>query len=244
MTVALLVAGPSVAMILVCRTRPAYNRKFGMSQITPAPVVDYLANLQRLPHAELEAVATEGRATGLPIVDPATGALLHTLVRSIGARRILEIGTAIGYSTLWMATALPPEGLLITMERDAARADRARAHLTAAGVVERVTVMVGDASRYLHKVAGPFDLIFQDGDKTQYEPMLDRLIALLRPGGALVTDNVLWSGEVMPDFVDPPKKNPADTAAIRAYNERIASDPRLFTTLLPIGDGVAVAVKR
>lgn len=214
-----------------------------MSEITPAPIVDYLATLQRLPHAELDAVAAEGHAAGLPIVDPATGALLHALVRSTGARRILEIGTAIGYSTLWMATALPPDGALITMERDAARADRARAHVAAAGLADRVTVMVGDAGRYLHKVAGPFDLIFQDGDKTQYEAMLDRLMALVRPGGTIVTDNTLWSGEVVPGFVDAPRKNPTDTEAIRAYNQRLASDPRLFTTIVPVGDGVAVCVR-
>jgi predicted O-methyltransferase YrrM len=103
--------------------------------------------------------------------------------------------------------------------------------------------MVGDASRYLHKIAGPFDLIFQDGDKTQYEPMWDRLVSLTRPGGAIVTDNTLWSGEVVPDFIDVPEHAPEETAAIRAYNARVASDPRVFATLLPIGDGVTVAIR-
>jgi predicted O-methyltransferase YrrM len=214
-----------------------------MSDITPVPIVDYVTTLQRPPHAQLEVVASEGRAEGLPLVHPATGALLHALALATGARRVLEIGTAIGYSTLWLATALPADGLLITMERDASRAERARAHLAAAGAAGRVTVMVGDATRSLHKVAGPFDLIFQDGDKAQYEPMLDRLVALLRPGGVLATDNVLWNGEVVPGFIDPPKRNAVDTAAIRAYNERLTTDSRLFTTLLPVGDGVAVAVK-
>lgn len=214
-----------------------------MSEITPAPIVEYLAGRQRLPHPRLEIVAAEGRASGLPIVHQATGALLHALVRSGGARRVLEIGTAIGYSTMWMASALPSGGLLVTMERNEERAARARMHLAEAGLADRVTITVGDAGRYLHKVSGPFDLVFQDGDKTQYEPMLERLIALLRPGGVLVTDNILWSGEVVPGFVEPPARDPRDTAAIRAYNERISSDPRLFTTLLPLGDGVAVSVK-
>lgn len=214
-----------------------------MSLITPAPIVEYVAGLQRVPHPELDVIAAEGRAEGLPIVDPASGALLHALARASGAQRILEIGTAIGYSTLWLATALPADGTLVTMERHAERAARARAHMAAAGVADRVSVMVGDASRYLHKVAGPFDLIFQDGDKTQYEPMLDRLVALLRPGGILATDNALWYGEVVEGFVVPPEKDAADTEAIRAYNARIASDPRLFTTVLPIGDGVGVSIK-
>ncbi|MGE0042069.1 MAG: O-methyltransferase [Vicinamibacterales bacterium] len=214
-----------------------------MSLITPAPILSYLDGLRPCPHPELEAIAAEGRAAGVPIVSPGTGALLHALVRASGASRILEIGTAIGYSGLWMATALGEAGMLVTIERDASRAATARAHFAAAGAAAKVSVMVGDASRYLHKVAGPFDLVFQDADKTGYGPMLDRLVALVRPGGLIVTDNALWDGEVVPGFVAEPRRDPADTAAIAAYNARLAADPRLFTTILPIGDGVAVSVR-
>ncbi len=214
-----------------------------MSQITPVPIADYLGLLRRLPHPHLADIAAEGRAHGLPIVDAATGALLHTLVRVAGARRILEVGTAIGYSATWMATALPPDGRLITLERQADRAEAARRHFEAAGVDARVSVMIGDASRYLHKIAGPFDLIFQDGDKGQYASMLDRLVSLLAPRGVLVTDNMLWDGEVVPGFVTPPRREPEDTAAIAAYNQRLADDPRLYTSFLPVGDGVAVSVR-
>jgi predicted O-methyltransferase YrrM len=214
-----------------------------MSQITPALVLDYLGELRRLPHPELEIVAAEGRAQNLPIVDPQTGALLHLQTRVSGARRVLEIGTAIGYSGLWIATALPADGMLITLERDEARASAARGHFAAAGLADRVSVMIGDASRYLHKIAGPFDLVFQDGDKAQYEPMLPRLLDLLRPGGLLLTDNVLWSGEVVPGLVTPPQRDPKDTAAIAAYNKRLAADARSYTTFLPVGDGVAMTVK-
>jgi caffeoyl-CoA O-methyltransferase len=214
-----------------------------MSVIVPMPIRDYLVSLRRLPHPELEVVAREGLAQGIPIVDPQTGAMLHTMVRAAGARRVLEIGTAIGYSALWIATALPADGQLITLERDAARAAAAREHFARAGVAERVAVMVGDAARSLHKIAGPFDVIFQDGDKAQYEPMLDRLTELLRPAGMLVTDNILWSGEVVPGFVDSPQKNPEDTKAIASYNQRLASHAHLDTTLLSIGDGVAISIK-
>ena len=112
-----------------------------------------------------------------------------------------------------------------------------------AGVDDRVNVMIGDAARYLYKLAGPFDLIFQDGDKAQYGPLLDTLVALLRPGGVLVTDNVLWSGEVVPGLVATPREDPADTAAIAAYNDRLAGDPRLSTTWLTVGDGVSLSIK-
>lgn len=214
-----------------------------MPPLTPIPVQDYLAGLRRDPHPRLKLIADEGRAEGLPLVFPDTGALLHAIARASGAQRILEIGTAIGYSTLWLASALLADGTMISMEMEAARAARARDHLAAAGLGDRVSVMVGDATRFLHKVAGPFDVIFQDSDKQLYEPMLDRLVELLRPGGVLLTDNVLWDGEVVPGFVTEPKKKPQDTVAIAAYNQRLANDARLSTTFLQVGDGVSLSVK-
>lgn len=214
-----------------------------MSSLTPPAVAAYLAGLTRAPTPVLDRIRDEGHAAGLPIVDPLTGALLHALTRATGATRVLEIGTAIGYSTVWMATALPASGLLVTLERDHARATTARAYVREAGVDDRVNVMIGEADRYLHKLAGPFDLVFQDGDKTQYASMLDRLVALLKPGGLLISDNVLWSGEVVPGLVATPRRRTADTTAIAAYNERLAADPQLTATWLPVGDGVALAVK-
>lgn len=214
-----------------------------MALLTPAPVAAYLDGLTRPPHPVLDRIRRQGREDGIPIVDPLTGALLHALTRTAGATKVLEIGTAIGYSTVWMALALPPSGLLVTLERDPARATTARAFFADAGLDDRVNVVVGEAERYLHKVAGPFDLVFQDGDKTRYAPMLDTLAGLLRPGGLLVTDNVLWDGEVVPGYTDVPKKQAADTSAIAQYNERLAADPRFQTTWLPVGDGVAVAIR-
>jgi predicted O-methyltransferase YrrM len=215
-----------------------------MGNITPSAVADYLAGLRADPHERLALIDREGRGEGLPLVYPDTGALLHTLALGCGARRILEIGTCIGYSTLWMATALPPDGTLMTMEYDAARAARARDHFAAAGYGGRVSVIVGDATRFLHKLAGPFDFVFQDSDKTLYEPMLDRLIELLRPGGLLVADNILWNGEVIPGYVGEKKYSDEDTAAIASFSRRVAADSRLYTSFLQVGDGVSVSVKR
>jgi predicted O-methyltransferase YrrM len=214
-----------------------------MGNITPHPIAEYLTPLRRDPHERLAAIDREGRAEGLPLVYPDTGALLHTLALASGARRILEIGTCIGYSTLWLATALPPDGSLITMEFDAARAARARDHFAAAGVADRVNVIVGDATRFLHKVAGPFDLVFQDSNKVLYEPMLDRLVSLLRPGGLLVADNILWNGEVVPGYIAQKKYSDEDTAAIVSFSKRLAADPGLYTSFLQVGDGVSVSVK-
>jgi len=214
-----------------------------MASITPEPIAAYLAALRKDPHPHLAVIDREGRAEGLPLVYPDTGALLHTLARSCGARRILEIGTAIGYSTLWMATALPADGTLITMEYNAERAARARDHFSTAGYTGQISVIVGDATRFLHKVGGPFDLIFQDSDKTLYEPMLDRLIELLRPGGLFVADNILWNGEVIPGYVANKKYSDEDTSAIVSFSKRLAGDPRLYTSFLQVGDGVSVSVK-
>ena len=96
----------------------------------------------------------------------------------------------------------------------------------------------------LSKVSGPFDVIFQDGDKLQYGPMLDRLVELLRPGGLLITDNVLWSGEVVPGFNETPTRPAESTRAIAAYNERLSRDPRLLTIIVPLRDGVAISTKK
>jgi predicted O-methyltransferase YrrM len=214
-----------------------------MTTLVHPAVVQYVTGLSRRPHPELDVVEREGLAAGLPIVRPDTGALLHALVRLTGARRVLEIGTAIGYSTLWMATALPDDGQLISIERDAGRAERARAHAAAAGVGARVHVMVGDASRFLHKVSGPFDLIFQDGDKPGYLTALDRLWALLRTGGGLACDNVLWSGAVVPGMTPVEPRAQEDTDALAAFNQRLSADPRFNTVWVPVGDGLSISTR-
>ena len=212
-------------------------------QIVNADIERYLASFYRS-DPQLAQVAAEGEALQLPIVNPAVGQFLESLVIATGTRRVLEIGTANGYSALWLARSLPADGRIFTIEIDPERARVARGHFARAGLSERVSVIVGDAARMVHKVAGPFDLIFNDGDKQQYEPLLDRLVTLLRPGGVLVTDNVLWDGEVVPGLVTPPQRDPADTAAIAAYNHRLAADDRLATSFVPLRDGLAVSVRR
>jgi predicted O-methyltransferase YrrM len=213
-----------------------------MSHIVPEPVERYLAGLNHLTDPMLSDIAKAG--VDLPLVDAEVGALLRVLATTLGATRILEIGTAIGYSGIWLAGALPPGGMLLTFEINPDRARQARENFARAGLADRATVMVGDAERLLAKVAGPFDLIFQDGDKPLYVSLLDRLVALLRPGGLLVTDNVLWSGEVIPGYVETPTHNVEDTRAIVAYNTLINTHPALMTAIVPLRDGVAISVKR
>jgi predicted O-methyltransferase YrrM len=215
-----------------------------MGQIVPDAVERYLAELNRAGDPVLDDVAREGAKQDLPLVDAEVGALLRVLATTIGAVRILEIGTAIGYSGIWLAGALPRGGMLFTMEKDPERAKTARANFERAGLTDRVGVIVGDAQVTIAKVAGPFDLIFQDGSKPLYVPLLDTLVGLLRSGGLLVTDNVLWDGEVVPGFVNPPKRDAADTRAIAEYNQRLNAHPQLITATIPLRDGVAISVKR
>jgi len=213
-----------------------------MGAIVPDAVERYLAGLNRGGDPLLAEIARTGVERDLPLVDAEVGALLRVLATAIGARKILEIGTAVGYSGIWLAGALPPDGMLMTMEMDAGRAKEAQGNFDRAGLTNRVSVMLGDAQRLIAKVAGPFDLIFQDGDKKMYTPLLDRLVSLLRPGGLLVTDNVLWDGKVVPGFVKSAADD-KDTRAIAEYNERVATHPALLTTVIPLRDGVSISVK-
>ena len=215
-----------------------------MGQIVPEAIEDYLAKLNRGGDAVLESIARANESRGLPLVDAEVGALLRVLATAIGAQRILEIGTAIGYSGIWLGGALPPDGMLITLELDEGRAKEARENFARAGLSGRASVIVGDAQLKIAKVSGPFDLIFQDGDKRLYSPLLDRLVGLLRPRGLLVTDNVLWNGEVVSGFTDHPTQDPDDTRAIAEYNERLAAHPQLSTAIVPLRDGVSISVKR
>jgi predicted O-methyltransferase YrrM len=168
-----------------------------------------------------------------------TGALLATLVRATGATRILEIGTLFGYSAVWMARALPEGGHLDTLELVAEHATFARDLLRRAGVAERTIVHQGAALDTLATLEGPYDLVFIDADKENYAAYLARVVDLVRPGGTIIADNVIWSGRV----ADPGNEEPG-TLGLRAYLDAASSHPLLDTNVLPVGDGVAISVRR
>ena len=229
------------SLTLVVRRTVEYREAVGA--IVPDAIERYLASLNRGSDAVLDDIMRQNQSRGLPLVDAEVGALLRVLAAAVGATRVLEIGTAVGYSGIWLAGALPAGGMLLTLEIDADRAQEARDNFARAGVADKVSVIVGDASLKLAKVSGPFDLVFQDGDKHQYGPMLDRLVDLLRPGGLLITDNVLWDGKVVPGFLARVVDD-EDTRAIAEYNERVAEHPALVTAIVPLRDGVSIAVKK
>ncbi|MDQ5808859.1 MAG: O-methyltransferase [Actinomycetota bacterium] len=180
---------------------------------------------------------------GLPPHDvtPAEGKLLHLLARAIGARAILEIGTLAGYSTIWLARALPPGGRLVTIERDPHAAAIARANLDRAKV-KGVELLEGDANDVLATLEGPFDLVFIDADKRGNPAYLDHALRLSRPGTLIVADNVVRSGAVADAHTEDP-----DAQGVRTFTEKLAADPRVDATALQtVGakghDGFAVAL--
>jgi predicted O-methyltransferase YrrM len=197
---------------------------------------------------KLEAALAANRLAGLPTIDvsPLQGEFLNLLVRVSGARRILEIGLLGGYSTIWMARALPKGGRIISLEVNPRHAEVARANLLNAGVLDRVDIRVGRAIDTLPILessgAGPFDLVFIDADKPSNADYLAWALKLSRPGTLIVTDNVVRDGRVVQA-----KSTDADVQGVRRFAEMMAAEPRLSATVLQtVGvkgyDGFALAV--
>jgi predicted O-methyltransferase YrrM len=206
---------------------------------TAGPVDDYLYSM--LPKrdevlAEMEDYATEHE---VPIVGPAVARVLQQLAMMINARSVFELGSAIGYSTIWWAHAVGDKGRVIYTDGDSKNAERARGYFKRAGVSNRITLHTGDALEFLSEQKQEFDIIFNDVDKEDYPRVLRLVAPRLRKGGLFITDNVLWSGRVA-------EKNPADarTKAILEFNRKLYDVKEFYTTLLPIRDGLAVALKK
>ena len=179
---------------------------------------------------------------GMPRIQlpPATARVLQVLVRAAGARRVLEVGTLAGYSAVWIARALPAGGKLVTLELSPDHAAVARRSVADAGLSDKVEVRVGDAVELVAALGpdGSFDVVFLDADKERYSSYADEAARLLRPGGLLMADNAFWSGRVL----DPSSGELA--AQLDRFNRRLASDTRFEATILPVGDGLMVAVRR
>lgn len=203
----------------------------------------YLEALRPDPDAVLADMEARGEREGVPIVPPVTGRLLATLAAATGARRVVEVGTAIGVSTLYVARVLPGDGRIVSFDIDPERHEAARGYLGRAGVLERVELRLEDARDGLASLEGPFDLAFIDGVKAQYGAYLDGVLPLLRPGGLVVADNVLMSGTVAEGRASG-QWTEEQITAMRAFNERLVNDPSLEASVVPLGDGLALAVRR
>jgi len=219
------------------KNAPASWRHYNFT--TAGPVDDYLYSM--LPKRDAVLVEMEEYATEhqVPIVGPAVASVLQQLALTINARTVFELGSAIGYSTIWWARAVGDKGEVIYTDGDPKNAERARGYFARAGVSSRITIHTGDALEYLSEQKQEFDIIFNDVDKDDYPRVLRLVAPRLRKGGLFITDNVLWSGRVA-------KKNPTDsqTKAILEFNRKLYDSPEFYTTILPIRDGLAVALKK
>lgn len=184
--------------------------------------------------AEMEEVAAR---RGFPIVGPLVGALLELTARALGAGRVLELGSGFGYSAIWFARAVGPGGKVVATESSPENAETGRGYLSRAGLDGRVEYRVGNALEIARDLQGPFDVIFNDIDKQDYPLVPAVAERLLRPGGLLVSDNMLWRGSVAEEGGDP------KTRGVRELTRLLHSSPDYLTTLIPLRDGVTLSLR-
>lgn len=210
-----------------------------MPEIT-APEIDAYADAHSTPHpAFMNELAEETRAT-LPIPQMLSGhlegRLLEMLVYATRAQRVLELGTYSGYSALAMASAMGPEGRVITCEFEDLHADFAQRHIDASPYADRIEIRRGAALDTMATLDGTFELIFIDADKANYPRYFEAALPLLSEGGLIVIDNTLWSGNVLPEYDD----GEDNTRTMRELNAKIVADERVVAVVLPVRDGVTI----
>ncbi|MGH9471053.1 MAG: O-methyltransferase [Terriglobia bacterium] len=210
-----------------------------MANILEARTEQYINSLLPARDALLREMERYAAKHQVPIVGPACARVLYQLAKSIGARRVFELGSAIGYSTLWFARAMGPKGKVFYTDSDPANARRAEEYLRRAGVLDRVNILVGDALEMLKSTPGNFDIVFNDVNKSQYPAVLRLAAPRVRPGGMLITDNVLWYGRA----ARPAARGDADTRAVQTFNRALRRSSEFFTTIIPLRDGLAVSLK-
>jgi caffeoyl-CoA O-methyltransferase len=215
------------------------NASWRMGGITVPAVEDYLYSLLPPRDELLTEIEAQAAKRDIPIVGPAVGRILYQLALMITARTVFELGSAIGYSTIWWARAVGDGGRVIYTDGDRKNAEEARRYFDRAGVSKQITLKTGDALELLSEEKEQFDIIFNDVDKEDYPRVFKLAPPRLRKGGMFITDNVLWSGKVA-------QNSPAEasTKAILEFNRLLYGSPDLFTTILPIRDGIAVAIKK
>ncbi len=206
------------------------------------PRVEEYAEAHTTPDGELfERLAAETREkTEIPqmMVGRLEGQFLSFLVGATGARRVLELGTFTGYSSISMASALPPDGRIITCDVDPEATAIARRYMDESGYGDRIEIRLGPALETIETLEGPFDLVFIDADKPNYKAYYEAVLPLLAENGLVIADNVLWSGRVVEDDGD------ESTLAIKDFNEHVRNDPRVVSVMLTVRDGMTLARMR
>lgn len=211
-----------------------------MPEITFPAVDRYLYDVLPERDEVLRAMEAEAKARTIPIVGPAVARVVYQLARAMNAKTVFEMGSAIGYSTIWWARAVGENGRVIYTDGDKKNAAEARSYFEKAGVADRIDVRIGDALEILsEQKPGSFDIIFNDVDKEDYLRVFKLAVPRVRSGGLFISDNVLWRGEV----ADPGKSSDKRATSMAEFNRLLYSSKELFTTILPLRDGVAVSLK-
>jgi caffeoyl-CoA O-methyltransferase len=206
--------------------------------ITDPAVEKYFYSLLPERGPVLRDMEQQAHERNIPIVGPAVARVLFQYARLINARKIFELGSAIGYSTIWWAQAVGEGGEVFYTDGDQKKADEARGYFRREGLENRIRIQVGDALELLSEQKQEFDVIFNDVDKEDYPRVLHLVKPRLRRGGLFITDNVLWSGKVTQD-----KPQEESTRAIQEFNRKLYAMEDFFTTILPLRDGVSVSMK-
>lgn len=206
-------------------------------------VVSFINSLNQEDDTLVCQIEEEARKAEVPIVRTETKELLKVLELIRKPRRLLEVGTAVGFSSVYMSRYLPPEGKIITIENYPPRIAKAKENFAMAGVEDKITLLEGDAADVLRNLQEPFDMIFMDAAKGQYIHFLPQVLRLLAPGGILISDNVLQDGEVLESHYGVNKRNRTIHDRMREYLYAIKHHPELETAIIPIGDGVAVSTR-
>ena len=206
-------------------------------------VTDYLRSLIREEDAFLERIEREARKNHVPIVKPETKEFLKLLVLMKQPMKILEVGTAVGFSSLYMHKFQPEGGTVVTIERNEGRILKAEANFAEAGVQNAVTLLKGDAVQILKELSGTFDFIFMDAANGQYIRFFEHILRLLPAGGILVSDNVLQDGDIVRSRYAVERRDRTIHKRMREYLYTLKNHPLLETSVLPVGDGVAVSMK-
>jgi caffeoyl-CoA O-methyltransferase len=212
--------------------------------ILGAPTAAYLETLVPTPDPLVAELTEVARRRRLPIAYPDTAALLEILVEAAQPRRVVEVGVSIGVTTLRMARRLPPGGRIVAVDADPAILDEARGHWARAGVSDRIEGVVGRGLEVLPGLAGPIDFVWIDAVKGEYGGYLDALLPKLSPGAIVAADNLLLDGRAADRRADLGHWDAANIEAIRAFNARFVSEPRLRAVVLPVGDGFGLGVRR
>lgn len=207
-------------------------------------VIAYINSLDRGHGALCDRIAGEAREALVPIIRQETAAFLKSMVACVRPMRILEVGTAVGYSALLMAQVMPENAHITTIEKFKPRISKALAHFEEAGMAERITLLEGDAQEILETLEGTYDFIFMDAAKGQYIHWLPRILELMHPGSVLFSDNVLQDGDIIESRFSVERRNRTIHARMREYLYTLKHTDCLETSILPVGDGVALSVKK